>query len=166
MAHTKPILMKLIHPTHLTLQKAERLTERFFEAQTTEAEEEWLKRFAVSPAGATPRFDELRAVLGLAAYASRSRTTPRRSRTLQLRRLTLRYAAAAACCLLMGGAAIFTYSYRQQNQCLAYINGVRTTDTERVMAAMHQTVADMAAPTGTCGFEQQLGDMLRTPLEE
>lgn len=159
MAHTKPILMKLIHPTHLTLQKAERLTERFFEAQTTEAEEEWLKRFAVSPAGTAPRFDELRAVLGLAAYASRSRT-------LQLRRLTLRYAAAAACCLLMGGAALFTYSYRQQNQCLAYINGVRTTDTERVMAAMHQTVADMAAPTGTCGFEQQLGDMLRTPLEE
>lgn len=159
MAHTKPLLMKLIQPSPHTLQKAERLTERFFEAQTTEAEEEWLKRFAVSPAGATPRFDELRAVLGLAAYASRSRT-------LQLRRLTLRYAAAAACCLLMGGAAIFTYSYRQQNQCLAYINGVRTTDTERVMAAMHQSVAEMAAPTGTCGFEQQLGDMLRTPLEE
>ena len=158
--------MKLIQPSPHTLQKAERLTERFFEAQTTEAEEKWLKRFAVSPAGATPRFDELRAVLGLVAYASRSRTTPRRSRTLQLRRLTLRYAAAAACCLLMGGAAIFTYSYRQQNQCLAYINGVRTTDTERVMAAMHQTVADMAAPTGTCGIEQQLGDMLRTPLEE
>ena len=66
----------------------------------------------------------------------------------------------------MGGAAIFTYSYRQQNQCLAYINGVRTTDSERVMAAMHQSVAEMAAPTGTCGFEQQLGDMLRTPLEE
>ena len=151
--------MKLIQPSPLTLQKAERLTKRFFEAQTTEAEEEWLKRFAVSPAGASPRFDELRAVLGLAAYASRSRT-------LQLRRLTLRYAAAAACCLLMGGAAIFTYSYRQQNQCLAYINGVRTTDSERVMAAMHQSVAEMAAPTGTCGFEQQLGDMLRTPLEE
>ena len=151
--------MKLIQPSPLTLQKAERLTERFFEAQTTEAEEEWLKRFAVSPAGTAPRFDELRAVLGLAAYASRSRT-------LQLRRLTLRYAAAAACCLLMGGATIFTYSYRQQNQCLAYINGVRTTDSERVMAAMHQSVAEMAAPTGTCGFEQQLGDMLRTPLEE
>ena len=157
--------MKLIHPTHLTLQKAERLTERFFEAQTTEAEEEWLKRFAVSPAGTAPRFDDLRAVLGLAAYARRQQT-PVRSHALQLRRLTLRYAAAAACCLLMGGAAIFTYSYRQQNQCLAYINGVRTTDTERVMAAMHQTVADMAAPTGTCSIEQQLGDMLRTPLEE
>lgn len=157
--------MKLIQPSPLTLQKAERLTKRFFEAQTTEAEEEWLKRFAVSPAGASPRFDELRAVLGLAAYASRQ-TNPRRSRTLQLRRLTLRYAAAAACCLLMGGAALFTYSYRQQNQCLAYINGVRTTDSERVMAAMHQSVAEMAAPTGTCGFEQQLGDMLRTPLEE
>ena len=165
MAHTKPILMKLIHPTHLTLQKAERLTERFFEAQTTEAEEEWLKRFAVSPAGTAPRFDELRAVLGLAAYARRQQA-PVHSRTLQLRRLTLRYAAAAACCLLMGGAALFTYSYRQQNQCLAYINGVRTTDSERVMAAMHQSVAEMAAPTGTCGFEQQLGDMLRTPLEE
>lgn len=151
--------MKLIQPSPHTLQKAERLTERFFEAQTTEAEEEWLKRFAVSPAGTAPRFDELRAVLGLAAYASRSRT-------LQLRRLTLRYAAAAACCLLMGSAAIFTYSYRQQNQCLAYINGVRTTDSERVMAAMHQSVAEMAAPTGTCGIEQQLGDMLRTPLEE
>ena len=104
-------------------------------------------------------------MLGLAAYASRQ-TNPRRSRTLQLRRLTLRYAAAAACCLLMGGAALFTYSYRQQNKCLAYINGVRTTDSERVMAAMHQSVAEMAAPTGTCGFEQQLGDMLRTPLEE
>lgn len=151
--------MKLIQPSPHTLQKAERLTERFFEAQTTEAEEEWLKRFAVSPAGTAPRFDELRAVLGLAAYANRSRT-------LQLRRLTLRYAAVAACCLLMGGAALFTYSYRQQNQCLAYINGVRTTDSERVMAAMHQSVAEMAAPTGTCGIEQQLGDMLRTPLEE
>ena len=157
--------MKLIQPSPLTLQKAERLTKRFFEAQTTEAEEEWLKRFAVSPAGASPRFDELRAVLGLAAYASRQ-TNPRRSRTLQLRRLTLRYAAAAACCLLMGGAALFTYSCRQQNECVAYINGVRTTDSERVMAAMHQSVAEMAAPTGTCGFEQQLGDMLRTPLEE
>lgn len=165
MAHTNPLLMKLIQPSPLTLQKAERLTKRFFEAQTTEAEEEWLKRFAVSPAGASPRFDELRAVLGLAAYASRQ-TTPRRSRTLRLQRQPLRYAAAVACCLIMGGAAIFTYSYRQQNQCLAYINGVRTTDSERVMAAMHQSVAEMAAPTGTCGFEQQLGDMLRTPLEE
>ena len=47
-----------------TFQQWKELAERYFEAETTEAEEEALARFLATPAAQGKEFDELRAVMG------------------------------------------------------------------------------------------------------
>lgn len=160
--------MKKDIPYKLTPDEALRLAERYFEAETTEAEEALLKRFAASEAGASPRFDELRAVLGVAAYARKSVGTAlmqrsRRARP-QFRRpeKIIRWAAAAAITGIFALTGVSTYTYRQNNLCVAYVSGERVTDTDQVVEIMHQTLNDVDAPTGDPTVEEQLNDMFRT----
>ena len=51
-----------------TFQQWKELAERYFEAETTEAEEEALARFLATPAAQGKEFDELRAVMGVHRY--------------------------------------------------------------------------------------------------
>ena len=50
-----------------TISQWKELARRYFEAETTEAEEEALARFLATPAAQGKEFDELRAVMGYAA---------------------------------------------------------------------------------------------------
>lgn len=50
-----------------TFQQWKELAARYFEAETTDAEEEALARFLVTPAAQGKEFDELRAVMGYVA---------------------------------------------------------------------------------------------------
>ena len=73
-----------------TFQQWKELAARYFEAETTDAEEEALARFLVTPAAQGKEFDELRAVMG---YVATGRAVHRKQRTRSIR---LRYYAAAA----------------------------------------------------------------------
>ena len=147
-------------PLRLTAVEAEALAERYFEAQTSEEEERALACFAATPEAATPQFDELRAALSLAAFARRQRTAavPKR-RTL---RPALRYAAVAAvACTVLAAAWM---APRPAPDCVAYIHGQRTTNAEAVEAAMHRSLADIAAPLATETMEEQMAEALDVPL--
>ena len=72
-----------------TFQQWKELAERYFEAETTETEEEALARFLATPAAQGKEFDELRAVMG---YTATGRAIYHKHRTHSVR---LRYYAAA-----------------------------------------------------------------------
>ena len=146
-------------PRRLTAVEAEALAERYFEAQTSEEEERALACFAATPAAAAPQFDELRAALSLAAFARRRTAAVPKRRTL---RPALRYAAVAAvACTVL--AAVWM-APRPAPDCVAYIHGQRTTNAAAVEAAMHRSLADIAAPLATETMEEQMAEALDVPL--
>ena len=146
-------------PRRLTAVEAEALAERYFEAQTSEEEERALAAFAATPEAAAPQFDELRAALSLAAFARRRTAAVPKRRTF---RPVLRYAAVAAvACTVLAAAWM---APRPAPDCVAYIHGQRTTNAEAVEAAMHRSLADIAAPLATETMEEQMAEALDVPL--
>lgn len=137
----------------LTPQQAAELLPRYFDAQTSEEEEAALRRFAASPQAGAPEFDELRAVMSLSAYARR-RTVRRPARRMPV----MRYAAAVLLFLMAGGGYLF-HRYNTENVCIAYVNGVKETDTDVVMAQMRRSLRDMGQPVGEQVMEAQLEDV-------
>lgn len=113
------------------------LTERFFEAQTSEQDEHALRRFAAVTDD--PDFDELRAVMGYAA-ASRPRSAARHRLPL----LTPIQVAAAV--LLVAGLSLCVARMMQQppSDCIAYVNGERITDEAQVFELMTKTMSSMS----------------------
>lgn len=137
------------------------LVARYFEAQTTPAEEERLRRFLTSPRGADARYDDVRAVMGYLAVGRSQARRPRRQRR-PLRPAAV-WRVAAAVCLVAGlTATLATVHYRRENVCVAYVSGQKETDPDAVMrymeAAFSETVPDEAAPT----MESQLNSMFQS----
>lgn len=135
------------------------LTERYFDAETSRKEEDELKAFAASTTD--PDFDELRAVMGYLAVgrkqvsASRKATAPRIA-------LYVRVAAAAIFLLIA-----LPWGYRQlqpqeENICLAYVDGKKLTDSDAVMALMHQTMQSLEVDDPSMTVEGQLSDLFNT----
>ena len=148
----------------ISRKEARKLTARYFEAETSEAEEGQLKSFLCTPESSDPAFEEVRALMGLGAYSrhvyqkrrvSRTATPRKRSTTL------LRWAAAIAIVLITGVSA-GTFAYQHNNQCVAYIDGRKITDSRQVMQAMRTSMHNVGAPTGTSTVESQLKEMFDT----
>lgn len=149
-----------------TANEALRLADRYFEASTTEAEEQALKAYVTGDGIDDTRFDEVRALMGLAAYGRALQRRQRPSGTTgavrHRQRTVLRWAAAVAVGFLAAGATVATLSYRSDNQCVAYINGHKVTETDRVMQAMRTSIREVSAPTETPTVEAQLNDIFKT----
>lgn len=171
--------MKPLNDIPLTQAEALQLMERYFEAQTSEQEEEALKRFAASPLADSPAFEPLRATLAMAAYATgRAGFQPayagkagfqpalpqpkNRKHRPTLLLAPLRYAALWAAVVLLG-VAVYHFADQPDEACIAYINGTRTTSSEAVMQAMLQSVKAVGEPEGVDNMEQLMNDMLTTP---
>lgn len=71
-------------------------------------------------------------------------------------------AAIAAVVCVVGGAALAVTHYKMQNQCIAYVDGHKTTDRDEVLRAMHQSVADVGFNEGDAVVKDQLHDMFNT----
>lgn len=181
--------MKPLNDTPLTQAEALRLMERYFEAQTSEQEEEALKRFAASPLADGPAFEPLRATLAMAAYATgRAGFQPacagkasfqpayagkasfqpalpqpkNRKHRPTLLLAPLRHVALWAGVTLLG-ATVYHLATPPDEACIAYIHGTRTTSSEAVMQAMLNTVEVVGEPEGADDMEQLMNDMLTTP---
>lgn len=141
----------------LTSEQAARLMQRYFDAETSEIEEAALYYFVSTGATDDNRFDELRAVMGLAAYG-RSRPQ-RRGNILFAPIFVVRWAAVVA---IVCTIAATGYNYYQKNTCVAYVGGERITDTEYVIKSMQHAFACMDEPTGEPSVEEQMNDMFRT----
>ncbi len=145
-------------------KEALQLGERYFDALTTEDEEEALKHYvAFETAADDTRFDELRAVMGFAAkWRIEQRSAPSYAERASRKKLrpAVRWSVAAAVTAIMLSSAWGTIAYKQHNECVAYINGQRTTDTQLVMQAMEASMAKME--TDDDKMEMQLNDMFNT----
>lgn len=121
------------------------LAERFFEAGTSEEEERELRRFIAS-GQAGSEFNDVRAVMGLAAVGAR-RYNRRRRRTVFLS------AAAAVVAVVMTAVSLAADGC---DSCVAYINGTKHTDEAIVMAQMHSTMDEMAQQAQELSVERQM----------
>lgn len=122
------------------------LAERFFEAGTSEEEERDLRRFITSGLAGS-EFNDVRAVMGLAAVGAR-RYNRRRRRTVFL-------SAAAVVAVVMTAVSLAADG---GDSCVAYINGTRHTDEAIVMAQMHSTMDVMAQQAQELSVERQMDD--------
>lgn len=139
-----------------TFQQWKELADRYFEAETTDAEEEALARFLATPTAQGKEFDELRAVMG---YAATGRAMNRKLRTHRVR---LRYYAAAA---VMTGIIAFTALWQlteQTNVCVAYINGERCTDKEVVFSEALKSIERVKHDSPQETVQEQLSDIFQT----
>ena len=152
-----------------------RLSERYFEAETTEEEERELRRFAAQTSD--PDFRDLQAVMGFTAIA-RSSKGSKGSKDLKVQqqaplkplkplKLNSHYMGLAASVIVVLGLSLFfSLSNRQQDTgCVAWVNGEKITDPTEVMALMQNTMLEMNIE-GSDPVEDQLRDMfelLQTP---
>lgn len=120
------------------------LAERFFEAGTSEEEERELRRFIASGLAGS-EFNDVRAVMGLAAVGAR-RYHRRRRRTVFL---------SAAAAVVMTAVSLTADG---GDSCVAYINGTKHTDEAIVMAQMHSTMDEMAQQAQELSVERQMDD--------
>lgn len=121
------------------------LAERFFEADTSEEEERELRRFIASGLAGS-EFNDVRAVMGLAAVGAR-RYNRRRRRTVFLS------TAAAAVAMVITAVSLAADG---GDSCVAYINGTKHTDEAIVMAQMHSTMDEMAQQAQELSVERQM----------
>lgn len=139
-----------------TYQQWKELAERYFEAQTTDVEEEALARFLATPASQEKEFDELRAVMG---FVATGRAIHNRQRT---RRVRLRYyAAAAAITGVLAMTAVWQVAQRT-NVCVAYINGERYTDKEIVFSEAMKSIDKVRHDLPQETVQEQLSDIFQT----
>lgn len=152
-----------------------RLSERYFEAETTEEEERELRRFAAQTSD--PDFRDLQAVMGFTAIA-RSSKGSKGSKGLKVQqqaplkplkplKLNSHYMGLAASVIVVLGLSLFfSLSNRQQDTgCVAWVNGEKITDPTEVMALMQNTMLEMNIE-GNDPVEDQLRGMfelLQTP---
>ena len=127
-------------------QQWKELAERYFEAQTTDVEEEALARFLATPASQGKEFDELRAVMG---FVATGRAVHNRQRTRGVR--FRYYAAAATVTGVLALTAVWQMAERT-NVCVAYINGERYTDKEIVFSEAMKSI----------DVQEQLSDIFQT----
>lgn len=139
-----------------TYQQWKELAERYFEAQTTDVEEEALARFLATPASQGKEFDKLRAVMGFIA-TGRAIHNRQRTRGVRLRY----YAAAAAITGVLALTAVWQVAQRT-NVCVAYINGERYTDKEIVFSEAMKSIDKVRHDLPQETVQEQLSDIFQT----
>ena len=139
-----------------TYQQWKELAERYFEAQTTDVEEEALARFLATPASQGKEFDELRAVMGFIA-TGRAIHNRQRTRGVRLRY----YAADAAITGVLALTAVWQVAQRT-NDCVAYNNGERYTDKEIVYSEAMKSIDKVRHDLPQETVQEQLSDIFQT----
>ncbi len=109
------------------------LIDRWFEGETSELEEETLKRFLASDAASDPCYDEAKAVTGFFA-AGRQR---RRKAHGRARILGLVSAAAVAAVLVTAGIM------RTGSTCVMWEDGEMITDRDEIIASAENSLTDI-----------------------
>ena len=113
----------------------EQLAERYFQAETSEAEEQQLRRFLCSSQAQDPRFDEIRATMSL-MHVGRSKKRP-------AMKFPLKVVAVAAClCIAM---FLGWRQYQQHNISSVRIAGVAIEADASLL--MQQQMTEMLNPT-------------------
>lgn len=116
------------------------LTERFFQGETTLEEERLLYQLyqrSDVPQDLLPYRDLF---LDMASLELSVKTIP-----LQGRRFSRRWLMAASVALVIGLGSILLFQHSQQDECVAYIYGKKTTDPTVVMSELERSITSMKA---------------------
>jgi hypothetical protein len=116
-----------------------KLSSKFFEAETTEQEEQELRQFAATCQD--PDFNELRAVMSYLEVA-------RSNNNVAIRRKFFTHSLIAASLVLVMGISLFVAAYIDRGQDYkadyhAYVRGIEITDQEQVFNLMARTLQNM-----------------------
>jgi hypothetical protein len=147
------------------------MARRYFDAETTEAEERMLKHFAASPEADGAEWDELRAVMGYATVGKRLRGQAAATNTIPLHRMPqwmwIAAAAVFAGLILLPITMWLTDSQDSLDEdiCIAYVNGNQVTDPAQVIQAMHRAMAHVQQVEPMTTVEEQLGSMFELMKE-
>lgn len=147
-------------PEKYTDEYWEALIDRYFEAETTEAEETELYRFLSSTESIDARYDEVRAVMGyLTVGRSLNKKRLARRPTRMIR--TLRNVGVAASLVLIIGFASFSWSalMSEGESYVAYIDGNKITDRAIVSQLMQESFAVVGIGEPKEDAEAQLMEM-------
>ena len=133
------------------------LVEKYFDALTTQQEEQELKKFLVTPAADAQCFNEIKVVMG---YFATQKAIKKRAKS-HVPNIAKWSAVAAA---IVAIAATFAWNSRsnEENICIAYVNGIKYTDEAMVMKEMQQTFCMMRNTAEEYSIEEQLNDMFNT----
>ena len=133
------------------------LRDRYFEVETTDEEERLLRRFAATAlAQDDPDFADLCAVMSIVAVGKAASS----KRQNEMKRRRLRWVWAAAACV--AGLVLVMLAWPSKNVCVAYVDGVKITDRDEVLALMHDSWDDIALDADANTVETQLTDLFNT----
>lgn len=122
-------------PTESDIRRIDLLIDRYFEAETTEAEERELRLALAATKCRSAKIDEARAVMG---YLAIGRNEARRRRIFTLPRV----AAVAAVCAAVA-LPLMQRADSGADRCVAYVGRTEITDSRRVLQMMHSDLALM-----------------------
>ena len=143
-----------------SLQEWEELVERYFDALTTEAEEQELKCFLCSPEAVGSVFDEARAVMGFLKVGQTLNKQNRKSSSFNYWKV-----AAIFCGVMLGGATLWHTWDKMQNVCEAYVYGAKYTEVAIVMSQMQHSLDKMNGVEENI-VEAQLSDFFQMMEKE
>ena len=138
------------------------LSEKYFDASTTDEEEKALAQFLASDAANSSAFNEIKAVMG---YMSTGKSIAQKAKK-RARRIgnSIQWASVAACTAVIAilGTLIAQHGTETNDKEIYYacINGKEYTDKEFVMQHMLATMSRMSS-SGSNVIEEQMGAMLR-----
>ena len=133
------------------------LRDRYFEVETTDEEERLLRRFAATAlAQDDPDFADLCAVMSIVAVGKAASS----KRQNEMKRRRLRWVWTAAACV--AGLVLVMLAWPSKNVCVAYVDGVKITDRDEVLALMHESWDVIALDADANTVETQLTDLFNT----
>ena len=146
-----------------SLQEWEELVERYFDASTTNHEEQELKAFLLSSEAMGDVFDEARAVMGFLKVGQ----TLHKGKSLKHPWNNTHYwKIAAVCCGIAFGATLWSTWYSTKNICEAYIYGKKHTEVAMVMTQLHKSLDKVYDASEEDIVKTQLNEMFQLMEEE
>ena len=137
------------------------LSEKYFDAQTTDEEEDALAQFLASDAANDTAFNEVKAVMG---FLSTGRSIAQKAKEKKKRTTVIQWASIAACTAAIAilGTLRAQHGTETNDKEIYYacIDGKEYTDKEFVMRHMLATMSRMSS-SGSNVIEEQMGAMLR-----
>jgi hypothetical protein len=144
----------------LTQSQLESLVERYFECETTDDEEEQLRKELASTQWESPAIDEAKVTMGFMSVGlSLHNKKARKSRSVIVRRAI----SIAATVIVIFTLAIFTYNRIniERDTCVAYVADEKISNDDKVLGMIKNDLGDMhEASTGVNDkVQQQLGSI-------
>ena len=142
--------------TKKSISEWEELAERYFDALTTLQEEEELREFLGSPQASSPRFDEIKAVMGYFV------TRKAKNKNSKGRGNTIKWSAAAIVAAIISTALWYSAPQPTHDICIAYVDGKEYTDEAVVLQQMQRTMQMMGNTIESNSIEKQLNNIFST----